>query len=161
MKQLNKIFLVFALSTFALPALAQTTSVSTFTNQAFAKASARTDTSATITVGAYPNIVIRTTSVGTDSANINVIVDGYVHGLWWNGLTSQVLTLGRPAAFTLAGSAHTGQVAALTLRDNGRIADLLQNASQIRVRYVLTAGAGDSTSATSYTSTVSLRKVTW
>lgn len=146
----------------ALPAFAQTTYRPTFTATAFAKATSRSDTSTNVTVGAYPIISIHTTTTGTDSAAISVHVDGQINGLWSNDiLVASPVTLGRPAGSTLAGSAHTGQVADFQMRDNGRIADLIKNCSVIRVRNVLTAGAGDSTSATTYTQNVACRKVTW
>ncbi len=150
------------LSLFALPVFGQMTYSPTFTTQTFAKATSRTDTSAVITVGAYPNISIRTTTIGTDSANIAVHVDAKINGVWWNDVVaSDAVALGRAAGHTIEGSAHTGQVENFVLRDNGRIADLLQNSSDLRVRNVITSGAGDSTSATSYTQKIALRKVTW
>lgn len=155
-------FLLVAL--FALPAFSQTKSVALFTGKTFTKTSSRSDTSTTITFGAYPEISIQTTTVGTDSANISVHVDAMINGLWSNDiLVASAVALGRAAGHTLEGSAHTGQVSDFLLRDNGRIADLLMNTSQLRVRNVLTAGAGDSTGSVplNYTQSLALRKVTW
>lgn len=149
-------------SLLALPAFGQSRADNTFSGQGFWKATSRSDTSANITVGAYPVISIQTTTTGTDSANISVHVDTRINNLWSNDvLVASAVTLGRPAGSTLAGSAHTGQVADFLLRDNGRIADLLKNGSIIRVRNVLTSGAADSTAATTYTQNVVMRKVTW
>lgn len=151
------LFLCIACSAFA-----QTTYKPTFTGKAFAKATSRSDTSSTIAVGGYPVITIQTTTQGTDSAAISVHVDGLINGLWSNDvLAASAVTLGRPAGSTLAGSAHTGQVANFTLRDQGRIADGIQNCSQLRIRNVLTSGAGDSTSATSYSQNIVMRKGGW
>ena len=162
MKNLNKFILCIALVAFAVPAFSQTVYRTTFTANPFWKATSRSDTSVNVIVGAYPIVSIQTTTTGTDSANISVHVDGQINGLWSNDiLVASAVTLGRPAGSTLAGSAHTGQVADLLIRDNGRIADLIKNCSVIRVRNVLTSGAGDSTAATTYTQNVDCRKVGW
>ena len=163
----SKLFCIVLLSLFALPAFGQLTYPPVFTAKEFAKATSRTDTSATITVGAYPRVSVQTTTQGTDSAAIAVHIDALVNGLWWNDIVaSAAVTLGRGTGFALAGSAHTGQVANFILRDltsaaSGAVGDVLKNCSQIRVRNVLTSGAGDSTAATSYTQKMALAKVAW
>jgi len=159
---MRKLIFLFAI-TFALPAFGQSRSISVYSASPFAKATSRSDTSATITAGAYPIVAIQTTTTGTDSAAISVHVDGLVNNLWSNDiLVASAVTLGRPAGYTLAGSAHTGQAANFLLRENdGRIQDLLKQASAFRIRNVLTSGAGDSTAATTYTQNVILQKVTW
>lgn len=152
-------FIVFCLLAVAGTSFAQPAYRATFTNSAFAKATSRSDTSVVVNVGGYPHLSVQTTTAGTDSAAIAVHVDGMINGLWSNDIVpSSAVTLGRPAGFTLAGSAHTGQVADFPLRDDGRIADLIKNCAQIRVRNILTPGAGDSTSTTSYTQRVMMRK---
>ena len=164
---MKKLICIALFSILALPAFAQTRYIQTFGASAFAKATSRSDTSATLTVGAYPRISVQTTTTGTDSAKIAVHIDALVNGVWWNDLVdSAAVTLGRPAGYALAGSAHTGQVANFTLRDltsaaTGAVGDALKNCSQFRVRNNITPGAGDSTSATTYTQKVALAKVTW
>lgn len=159
----NLIFfaLLYAL-VLPITANAQSSTVATFTAKSFYKASTAEDTSANITIGAYPVVSVSTTTVGCDSAAITVQIDGRINGVWSNLLTSDVLQKGKPAGHTLATT--KGQVSNYFLRDNGRIADLTQNCSQIRIRNLHAAfanGSTDSTSATSYTQNVVLRKVTW
>lgn len=153
--------LIFLALVFAIPAFGQSRSISVYSANPFAKATSRSDTSATITCGAYPIVAIQTTTTGTDSANISVHVDGLINNLWSNDiLVASAVTLGRPAGYTLANS--TGQAANFLLRENdGRIQDLLKQASGFRIRNVITAGANDSTAATTYTQNVILQKVSW
>lgn len=135
---------------------AQVTSVTLKSAQTYAKATTSTDTSATVTIGGYPYVCIQTTSTGSDSSVITVAVDAKINGVWSNTVTSAALQLGRPAAHTLEST--KGQVSQLILREGSRIADLLQGANQIRVRFVHGSGAGDSASALTYTSKLILRK---
>lgn len=157
-----KLFSIALLCLFALPAFGQLTYPAAFTAKAFYKASTQADTSATITVGGYPVVSVAFTTTGTDSAKVQIHTDGLVNGLWLLDVAPvRGLTLGRPTDTTLAGSAHTGQVLSIFLRDQGRAIDLLQNCAQIRLRNVFSSGAGDSTAATTYTEKIGLRKVAW
>jgi hypothetical protein len=135
---------------------AQISTVTLESAKTYAKASTVTDTSSTVTVGAYPYACIQTTSTGSDSSAISVAVDALINGVWSNTVTSAALQLGRPSAHTLEST--KGQVSQFILREGSRIADLLQGANQIRVRFVHSSSAGDSTSALTYTSKLILRR---
>lgn len=158
MKTMSR-FLIFAVLFLFGTAHAQMSAVATFTGKGFYKASTVTDTSATVNIGSYPFVSVSTTSAGCDSATITVTIDGLINGVWSNLMTSQALQLGKPAGHTLAST--KGQVSNFILREGSRIADLTQNCGQIRIRNVhaaYVAGSTDSTSATSYTQKVILRK---
>lgn len=139
---------------FAISANAQNSTLTVQSAKAFAKATTVEDTSSTLSVGAYPHIVLHTTSVGTDSAVIYSNIDAYINGVWANSVIRDTLQLGRPAGHTLASS--KGQVNYRVLRSPET--DLIANASNIRIRNKHAAGAGDSTSATSYTQKILMRK---
>jgi hypothetical protein len=143
----------------AVNANAQLSYYTAFSSQTFYKASTQADTSNTISVGGYPVVSLAFTTTGTDSAKVQIHTDGLVNGYWLLDVAPvRGLTLGRPTDTTLAGTAHTGQVLSVFLRDQGMAIDKLQNCAQIRLRNVFSSGAGDSVSATSYTEKIGLRK---
>lgn len=153
----KKFLILLPLLLLAASANAQLSTVSAFSAATFAKATTSSDTSATINIGSYPYVSVSTTSTGSDSSVITVTIDALINGVWSNTVTSAALQLGRPAAHTLAGTGK-GQVSNLVLRDGSRIADLTQNAAQIRIRNVHGSGAGDSNAALTYTQKLILRK---
>jgi hypothetical protein len=146
-------------SVLALPAFGQSKAINTFTAKAVDSSSSRSDTSITVTVGAYPNIDILTTATNTDSVKMTVYVDVLLNGAWYNSVANGVFTTGHPSLHT-PGLA-TGQNSDLILRDNARIADLLQAGGQIRIRNVITGAGVYPYKNQSYTQNVILRKVTW
>ena len=149
-------FIFLILAFIALPVFGQSSAINTFTAKTFAKATTSEDTSATITIGAYPYVSVATTSLGSDSSVITVKVDGLVNGVWSNSMTSQALALGRPAGYVLAGSTK-GQVANFFIRIPSS-ADLTQSCSQIRIRNLHGSGSGDSNATLSYTQNLIIRK---
>jgi hypothetical protein len=153
MKTILSVFFAI-LFLFASNADAQYTTLTAQTAKSFYKASTVEDTSSTLTVGSYPNIFLHTTTTGTDSAVIYQNFDAYLNGLWANNIYRDTVTLGRPAGYTLA--ATKGQVRYKALRVAGT--DLLNGATQIRIRSKHASGAGDSTSATTYTQKLIMRK---
>jgi hypothetical protein len=152
---------VLLLLAVLLPSLAtaQVSTLTAFSSKAFAKATTREDTSATLTIGAYPYVCYQMTSTGTDSAALSVAVDAFINGVWVNTVTAaHTFQLGRPAGHIIAGTGK-GQVDYVLLRTPATTTiDILGGASVIRFRNKFSAGAGDSTSATSYTQKVILRK---
>lgn len=151
---MKKILIVLSFVLFAVSVNAQTSTLTAYTAKAFAKATSRVDTSATLSIGAYPYVMLQTTSTGSDSAVIVSSVDAYINGVWVNTITTSTLTLGRPTSHILATS--KGQVNYLLLR--APATELLGGANTIRIRNTLSAGAGDSTSATTYTQKILMRK---
>jgi hypothetical protein len=139
---------------FAFTANAQTSTLTAFSAQAYAKATTSEDTSATLSVGAYPHIVLHTTSTGSDSSVIYANIDAYINGVWANNVIRDTLSLGRPVGYTLASS--KGQVKYRTLRNPST--ELIANATSIRIRNKHASGAGDSTSALTYTQKILMRK---
>lgn len=154
---MRKYLVLLLLGLFAISANAQVSTLTAFSGKAFAKATSRTDTSSTLSIGGYPYVAIQTTSTGTDSAAMTSYLDAYINGLWVNSITSSALTLGRPAGHIL--EATKGQVNYLMVRTPATTTiDALGGASNFRIRNVITSGAGDSASATTYTQKVILRK---
>lgn len=149
-KLITLAFLVIASFAFA-----QTSTLTAQSAKAFAKATTSEDTSATLTIGAYPYVWLHCNSVGTDSAVIYQNIDAYINGVWTNNILRDTLTLGRPAGYTQATT--KGQIKYRQLRGPS-ITDLIGGALYIRIRSKHAAGAGDSTSATSYTQKVILSK---
>ena len=149
--------LAFILGTTSL-AQAQWSTISAFTASAFAKATTREDTSATITIGSYPYVATHITTTGTDSAVIYMNFDAYINGLWVNNIIRDTVNLGRPTGHILAGSAK-GQVDYNYLRHPATNPDVLGGAVYLRVRNKFSSGAGDSNAATTYTQKLILRKV--
>lgn len=159
MKRLLSNLSVLALLALALPVFAQSYSRNTFTLKAVDSTTSRTDTSATITVGGYGNVDVLTTATNADSVAMTVYVDVLLNGAWFNSVASGVLTLGHPSLHTPG--ATKGQSADLVLRDNGRIADLLQAGTQIRIRNVITGAGFAPYASQSYTQNVVLRQAKW
>jgi hypothetical protein len=157
MKTLKSFIFAVMLVALALPAFAQTTYRNTFVAQSVDSTTSRTDTSTTVTTGGYPNISVLTTSAGTDSLQMTVYVDVLLNGTWFISVASGALQLGNPALHIPEASGK-GQNSTLILRDNGRIADLLQEATQIRIRNVITGGGYFPAKTRSYTQSVVLRK---
>lgn len=151
---MRKILLVLILVGCAFSVHAQTSTLTVQSASAFAKATTREDTSSTLSIGAYPNIVLHTTSTGTDSAVIYANIDAFINGVWANNIIRDTLQLGRPAGHTLAST--KGQVNYRVLRAPGT--DIVGNATTLRIRNKHAAGAGDSTSATTYTQKILMRK---
>jgi hypothetical protein len=142
---------LFSVST----ANAQYTTLTAQTAKSFYKTSTVEDTSSTLTVGSYPHIFLHTTSLGSDSSLIYQNFDGYYNGVWANNIYRDTLTLGRPVGSTLAGSAK-GQIRMKYLRYPG--SDLLNGATQIRIRTKHASGSGDSNAALTYTQKLLMRK---
>jgi len=153
-----KTFVVLTLCLLAAPLFAQSTQVNTFTNKAVDTLTSRTDTSIMVTVGGYGNVDVLTTGINADSIAVTVTVDAYLNGAWFNAVASGVLTKGHPSLHTPAST--KGQNSDLVLRDQGRIADLLQGASQIRIRNVITGAGFAPYTNQKYTQNVVLRKTT-
>lgn len=155
MKTVLALFIVL----FALNAEAQVSTLTAFSGSAFAKATTREDTSATLTLGGYPYVAVQTTTTGTDSAAISVAVDAFINGLWVNTITpADAVTLGRPTGKILAGSAK-GQVDFFLVRSPAvSTIDVIGGATSIRLRNKFSAGAGDSNLATTYTQKIIMRK---
>lgn len=156
---MKKLICIALLSLLALPAFGQSKAINTFSAVAVDSSSNRTDTSATITVGGYGNISVLTTATNSDSVKMTVTVDVLLNGAWFNGVASGVLQLGHPSLHT-PGAAR-GQNSDLILRDNGRMADLLQDGAQVRVRNVITGAGVYPMASQSYTQRIIVRKVTW
>jgi hypothetical protein len=148
----NLIILILVL--FAINANAQTSTLTAFSASAYAKATTSEDTSATLSVGAYPHIVLHTTSTGSDSSVIYANIDAYINGVWANNVIRDTLSLGRPVGYTLAST--KGQVKYRVLRNP--TTDIIASATSIRIRNKHASGAGDSTSALTYTQKVIMRK---
>ena len=140
---------------FGFDAFAQTSTLSPFTSQTFAKATTSEDTSSTLSIGAYPYITLQMTSTGSDSSKIYQNLDAYINGVWVNNILRDTLTLGRPAGYTLEST--KGQVRYRSLR-NPSGTDLLGGAYTIRIRNKHASGSADSTSATTYTQKLIMRK---
>ena len=155
---MRKLLFLLAFIILASNASAQWSTISSFTASAFAKATTREDTSATITIGSYPYVATHITTTGTDSAVIYMRYDAYVNGLWINNIYIDTVNLGRPTGHVLAGSAK-GQVDYNYLRHPATNPDVLGGAVYIRVRNKFASGAGDSNAATTYTQKLILRKV--
>lgn len=154
---MKKLFIVLILSLFAFEATAQTSTLTAFNAQGYFKASTVVDTSATLSIGAYPYVMLQTTSTGSDSSTIVSNVDAYINGVWVNTITTSTLTLGRPTSHIVATT--KGQVNYVTLR--APATELLGGATNIRIRNVHSAfvnGSTDSTSALTYTQKLFLRK---
>lgn len=144
----------FVASVFVSDGFAQAQTVAAFTTKAYYKASTVEDTSSTINIGAYPHVWFHTTTTGADSTVMYQNFDAYINGLWVNNILRDTLTLGRPTGYVLA--ATKGQVDYRALRMPS--SDLLGGAAYIRIRNKHAAGAGDSTSATTYTQKIHMRK---
>lgn len=151
---MKKYFLFLALLMFAVNANAQNSTLTVQSAKAYAKATTSEDTSATLSIGAYPYVVLHTTSTGSDSSVIYANIDAYINGVWANNVIRDTLSLGRPVGYTLASS--KGQVKYRILR--APATELVGGASIIRIRNKHAAGAGDSTSATTYTQKILMRK---
>lgn len=150
MKKLFILILVLC----AANSFAQVSTLSVFSASSFAKATTREDTSATLSIGGYPYIVLHTTTTGSDSSLIYCNIDAYINGVWTNYVTRDTVTLGRPAGYTLASS--KGQIRYVMLRTPS--SELVAGATNIRIRNKHASGSGDSTSALTYTQKVLLRK---
>lgn len=149
-----KAFIVFASLLFAAQTFGQVSTLSVFTARTFAKATTSEDTSSSLSVGAYPYVTVHCTTTGSDSSVIYQNIDAYINGVWVNNILRDTVTLGRPAGYTLASS--KGQVKYRMIRMPS--SDLIGSAATIRIRNKHAAGAGDSTSALTYTQKILLRK---
>ena len=139
---------------FSVSAYSQTSTLTSQSAKTYAKATTSEDTSATLSIGAYPHITLHTTSTGSDSSVIYANIDAYINGVWANNVIRDTLSLGRPVGYTLASS--KGQVKYRVLRTPET--ELLGGATSIRIRNKHASGAGDSTSALTYTQKIILRK---
>lgn len=155
---MRKLLFLLTFIALASTASAQWSTISVFSASAFAKATTREDTSATITIGSYPYVATHITTTGTDSAVIYMNYDAYIDGLWVNNIIRDTVNLGRPTGHILAGSAK-GQVDYNYLRHPATNPDVLGGAVYLRIRNKFGSGAGDSNAATTYTQKLILRKV--
>lgn len=157
---MKKLFIVLCLSLFALTTNAQVSTLTVYTAKAYSKSSTAVDTSATFNIGSYPYVTLHTTSVGADSTPLVSALDAYINGVWINGIVSSTLTLGHPAGHIPATT--KGQVNYLLIRSPATTTtDVLGGAYQFRIRNTHSAfanGSTDSTSATSYTQKIIMRK---
>lgn len=153
MKHLSVLLAILFLS--VATADAQYTTLTAQSAKSFYKASTVEDTSSTLTVGSYPQIYLHTTTLGSDSSLIYQNIDAYINAKWANNILRDTVTLGRPTGYTLEGSAK-GQVRYRALRIP--TSDLLQGATQIRIRSKHASGSGDSNAALTYTQKLIMRK---
>ncbi len=154
---MKKFLLVLSFLFCSSAIFAQSSTLTAFNAKAYDKANAAEDTSTTLTIGAYPYVILQTTSTGSDSTTLVANVDAFINGLWVNTITTQTLTLGRPTSHIVAAS--KGQVNYTTLR--APATELLGGATNIRIRNKHSAfanGSTDSSSALTYTQKVFLRK---
>jgi hypothetical protein len=147
--------LLATLFLFAATADAQESTTSAFSAKTYYKASTVEDTSSTITLGSYPNVWFHTTTTGADSTVMYQNFDAYINSNWVNNILRDTLTLGRPTGY-INGTLSKGQIDYRQLRSPS--VDLLGGASAIRIRNKHASGAGDSTSALTYTMKVIRRK---
>lgn len=153
--KITKLILLLAFVCAPVLANAQVSTLTAFSAQTYAKATTSTDTSATLSIGGYPYATLQITSTGSDSSVIYQNVDAYINGGWALNILRDTLTLGRPSGYTLEST--KGQVRYRTLR-NPAGTDLLGGATSIRIRNKHASGAGDSTSALTYTQKIIMRK---
>src|SRR6185503_10452245 len=110
---MKKILLVLSFLLCSIGAYAQSSTLTAFSAKVIDTSSTTEDTSTTLTIGAYPYVVLQTTST-LDSAIMTADVDAFINGVWINSITTQTLTLGHPTSHIPA--ATKGQVNYTTLR---------------------------------------------
>lgn len=158
---MKNLFIVLFLSLFAYSANAQVSTLTAFSAKGYDKANTAEDTSATLSIGGYPYVCVQTTSTGSDSTPLSMKLDAFINGVWSNDVAvATTLTLGRPAGHTL--STTKGQTTNVLIRAPGvSTIDVLGGATSFRIRNKHSAfanGSTDSTSATTYTQKVIMRK---
>jgi hypothetical protein len=146
-----QILLVSLLLMAVASGIASAQVVRVFTTKAIATATNRTDTSSTISTKYLPYVEIGTSVTGTDSSRIYVTVDYLVAGKWVIGGKLDTLKFG--------GSIGNTSKAKGTIVLAPYVASAIPGATDFRIRNTMVPfRSQDSTSATSYTQVVILRK---
>lgn len=156
---MKTLFSFILLSLLAVPVFAQSTSIVAFSGMSVPDSNtSRTDTSYVYTVGGYPNIDIVTTADNADSIAMTTYVDVQLNGDWYNSVASLALQKGHPSLHTPANT-H-GQNGDLPVRDQGRLLDLLQAGTVVRIRNVITGADFAPKTNMNYSQVIQLRKST-
>ena len=151
----TKLFLVLALLFCAGTSFAQSYTKTAFTNKFVDTLTSRTDTSVTFLVGGTPTVNIITTAQNADSVKLVVDIDILLNEAWFNNVATATLALGHPSLHTPQST--YGQSNTLVVRDMSRIADLLQGATKMRIRNVITGAGFAPMSNQNYTQVVILQ----